>query len=107
MNEFYTDIEEPIRGIVKALRDSGVNTTCSCGREMYIEANIIPDGMLQVIHETLFNYLAELGKEIKYTITITLEENICGVSRCFAFIQIGGTKPDLPRIRKTILRERR
>ncbi len=89
MNEFYREIEEPIRDIVRTLRDNGVNTTCSCGHDIYVEADIIPDGMLQTIHRTLFNYLAESKKEIKYSITITLEQDIAGLSRCFACIKIG------------------
>lgn len=89
MTEFYRYIEEPIRDIVKALRDNGVNTTCSCGHKMYVECDIIPDGMLQTIHKIVFSHLAESGKEVKYTITITLEQNIDGLSRCFAHIQIG------------------
>ena len=89
MADWYLEIEEPIREIVRALRDKGINTTCSCGHKMYVEADIIPDGMLQTIHKTLYNYLAEDEREIKYTITITLEQNIVGLSRCFAVIQIG------------------
>ena len=58
---------------------------------MYVEADIIPDGMLQIIHKTLFNHLAENDSEIKYTITITIEENTAGLSRCFSHIQIGET----------------
>ena len=30
-------IEEPIRELVKLLRNNGINTTCSCGHEMYCE----------------------------------------------------------------------
>ena len=93
MNEFYGGIEKPIREIVRALRDNGVNTICSCGHKMYVEADIIPDGILQVIHKTLFGYLADNGMEIKYTITITQEVNIAGLSRCWAYIQIGEVMP--------------
>lgn len=88
MTEFYDDIEPEIRDIVRVLRDNGVNTTCSCGHQMYVEAEIVPSGMLQVIHNTLFNYFTETGRVPSYTITITLEENIAGLSRCFAHIQI-------------------
>jgi len=35
---WYDKLEEPIRPLVKLLRDNGINTTCSCGHEMYIEA---------------------------------------------------------------------
>jgi hypothetical protein len=38
MNVFYLDIEETIRPYVKELRDNGINTTCSCEHEGYIEA---------------------------------------------------------------------
>jgi len=30
-------IEEPIRPLVKLLRNNGFNTTCSCGHQMYVE----------------------------------------------------------------------
>ena len=89
MTEFYGELEPEIREIVRTLRDNGVNTTSSCGHKMYVEADIIPDGMLHTIHKTLFNYLVEIGKETKYSITITLEQNIAGLSRCFAVIQVG------------------
>ena len=38
MNIFYLEIEETVRPYVKELRDSGINTTCSCEHEGYIEA---------------------------------------------------------------------
>jgi len=91
MSWYEESIEEPIRGIVRALRDNGVNTTCSCGHKMYVEADIIPDGMLQTIHKTLFNYLAENDREIKYSATIRHEVNIAGLSRAWVCIQIGET----------------
>ena len=89
INGFYNDIEPEIREIVKVLRDNGINTTCSCGHKMYVEADVIPDGTLQVIHKVLFNHLTEQKHNLKYTITIVLEQNIAGLSRCFASIQIG------------------
>ena len=91
MNEFYGDIEEPIREIVRALRDNGVNTICSCGHEMYVEADITPDGQLLNIHKTLFNYLAENGLPVKYSIDIHLEQNN-PLSRCYAVIKLA-TEP--------------
>lgn len=36
-NVWYLEIEEPVRKIVYNLRNNGINTTCSCGHEMYIE----------------------------------------------------------------------
>jgi hypothetical protein len=41
MDRYEEHIEEPIRGVVKTLRDNGFNTTCSCGHEMYVEGDII------------------------------------------------------------------
>jgi len=89
MTQFYDEIEPEIRDIVKALRDSGVNTTCSCGHKMYVDADIIPDGMLFNIHKVLSGYLAEHEMPIQYLVTVRLEQNIAGLSRCFAVIQIG------------------
>lgn len=40
-NDWYmTAIEEPIRELVKRLRDRGINTTCSCGHDMTIEGDV-------------------------------------------------------------------
>lgn len=86
---WYEQIEEPIRPFVKVLRDNGINTTCSCGHEMYIEVDLIPDGTLQVIDRVLFEYLAKNDMAIKYTIIIRRERDIAGLTRCFAHIQLG------------------
>jgi hypothetical protein len=37
MNDWYLNIEQGIRKIVHDLRNNGINTTCSCEHEMYIE----------------------------------------------------------------------
>jgi len=37
MSDWYLNIEEPIREIVKKLRNNGVNTFCSCGHGMWIQ----------------------------------------------------------------------
>ncbi len=36
---YEENIEENIRNIVFALRNIGINTTCSCGHEMWIECD--------------------------------------------------------------------
>lgn len=36
-NWYEYKIEEPIRKIVKALRNNGINTVCSCGHSMWIQ----------------------------------------------------------------------
>ena len=35
---FYDEIEEGVRKYVRLLRDEGINTTCSCHHEGYIQA---------------------------------------------------------------------
>ena len=35
---WFDKLEEPIRPLVKLLRDNGINTTSSCGHEMCVEA---------------------------------------------------------------------
>jgi hypothetical protein len=67
MNWYKEVIEEPIRDLVKLLRDNGFNTTCSCGHEMYVECQYIPDGVLERLHQLLFE------KYKNYKIEITLE----------------------------------
>jgi hypothetical protein len=37
MDWYEEYIEEPIRDLVKLLRDNGFNTQCSCGHKMYVE----------------------------------------------------------------------
>jgi len=37
MSWYEEAIEEPIRPLVKLLRDNGFNTTCSCGHKMSVE----------------------------------------------------------------------
>lgn len=92
MSYFYEHIEEPIRELVKLLRDNGINTTCSCGHEMSIQADILPSGYLQIIDETLFNYLSEKSQPIEYLITIRRERNVCGLTRCWAEIDLKPNK---------------
>jgi hypothetical protein len=53
--DWYEEIEEPIRGLVKLLRENGFNTECSCGHEMYVQCQCIPDGVLQRLHNLLYN----------------------------------------------------
>lgn len=55
MDWYEETIEPEIRPIVKLLRNNGFNTTCSCGREMYVECEIITDGTLQKLDNLLFN----------------------------------------------------
>lgn len=40
MNEFYRNIEPGIRKQVQLLRDSGINTFCSCEHEMTVDIDL-------------------------------------------------------------------
>ena len=92
MNEFYQNIEEPVRGLVKQLRDNGINTTSSCGHEMSIQVDIIPSGYLQIIDKVVYDYLSEKGLPIEYLITIRRERDVCGITRCWAEIDLNPNK---------------
>lgn len=48
-------IEEPIRDLVKLLRDNGFNTECSCGHEMYVQCQYMMDGEIMRLHNLLFD----------------------------------------------------
>jgi hypothetical protein len=67
--DWYNDnVEEPIREVVKLLRDNGFNTECSCGHDMYVQCQFIPDGELQELHKLLYNYLFSKSLPITYEI---------------------------------------
>ncbi len=71
---YETHIEEPIREIVKVLRDNGINTECSCGHEpRYIQCQLIADGILQELDNLLFNYFSERRLPINYVIEAWIE----------------------------------
>lgn len=54
---FYDDVEEPIRAVVKALREAGINTTSSCGHEMTVEFDSFDlTADLAIIHNTLAKF---------------------------------------------------
>lgn len=55
VGNWYEIIEEPVRGLVKVLRDNGFNTECSCGHEMYVQCQYLLDGEIQRLHNLLFN----------------------------------------------------
>ena len=50
-------IEEPIRPLVKLLRDNGFNTECSCGHEMFVQCQYpkTDSGELMRLDELLYN----------------------------------------------------
>ena len=73
MSWYKENIEEPIRDIVKYLRDNGVNTECSCGHDMHIQCQLILDGEINRIHYLLYNYFYDKKKKINYEIDIKLK----------------------------------
>lgn len=54
MNWYEEYIEEPIRPLVKLLRNNGFNTTCSCGHEMYIEMEQYVDDVVTRLYNLLY-----------------------------------------------------
>ena len=78
--EFYNALEEPIREVVRLLRNCGVNTTCSCGHEMYIEIEL--GNHLDEV-ETIATVLAMAGyKEFKIECTLQKPPDGLWVRRC-------------------------
>ena len=46
-------IEEPIRPLVRLLRDNGFNTTSSCGHDMWVEMEFVDDSDIKDLQELL------------------------------------------------------
>ena len=55
---WYDQIEEPVRGLVKLLRNNGFNTICSCGHEMYVQMEW---GGFEEEARDLYNLLGQNG----------------------------------------------
>jgi hypothetical protein len=73
MDWYEENIEEPIRDVVKLLRDNGFNTTCSCGHEMYVEGELIIEGDLNRLHKLLYDYYCDKRLKPNYEITFTIK----------------------------------
>ena len=54
MNWYKENIEEPIRDLVRALRNKGFNTESSCGHKMTIQCQYIPGGEIKRLDDFLF-----------------------------------------------------
>lgn len=72
-NWYEEFIEEPIRELVKYLRNNGVNTECSCGHKKYIQCQFILDGEIKRIHDLLFNYFYERKEPINYDLILKVK----------------------------------
>ena len=69
MTDWYDDnIEIPVKNLVRYLRNNGINTECSCGHQLYIQCQYIPDGTIQEIHKLLYDYLHENNQPINFEI---------------------------------------
>ena len=68
-------IEDPLKELVKVLRNNGFNTECSCGHDMYIQCQCLLDGEVQRLHSLLFSYLYERDgmSGVNYHITVDVE----------------------------------
>lgn len=76
MNTWYKDkIEEPVRDLVRILRNNGINTECSCGHEKYIQCQYLPEGDVQDIHTLLYDYFHKLGID-EPSFKISVEHNV-------------------------------
>lgn len=69
-DDWYDQIEEPVREVVRRLRNVGINTSCSCGHDMSIECQTMLDGDMWRIHKTLWDYLEEKGQKIDFEVTL-------------------------------------
>jgi len=67
---YKKNIEDPLKGIVRYLRNNGVNTECSCGHEMYIQCQYILNGSVadKDIHDLVWCYLHSKGLDINFEI---------------------------------------
>jgi len=71
MSDWYEEhIEPEVRDIVRYLRNNGINTESSCGHDMYIQCEYIPDGLIFNLNLLLYNYFAEKNLPIYYEIKV-------------------------------------
>ena len=66
MADWYEErIEEPLRDLVRELRNNGFNTECSCGHERYVQMQCLDTGEVGRLDRFLFllglrDYVVEL-----------------------------------------------
>lgn len=68
---FYLQIEDGVRSAVKALRDAGINTECSCHHEGYIQCQTLdPTTELDSVYNVMSELrLAEYSVEVSRRVT--------------------------------------
>jgi hypothetical protein len=74
MDWYESNIEPEIREQVKLLRNNGINTICSCGHKMYVDAEVYCDEDVR----TVYNVLIENGYK-----NFEIEEHWCLHERGF------------------------
>lgn len=53
---YEENIEEPVRPLVRLLRNEGFNTECSCGHEMYVQCSYSTDAEIMRLDNLLFHH---------------------------------------------------
>jgi hypothetical protein len=84
--DWYDKIEEPIRDIVKLLRNNGFNTRCSCGHDMYVEGDLIIDSELFRLQTLLYNYFCEKNEKPNFEIIFQIKVQEGYIVRNFFYI---------------------
>lgn len=59
-------IEDPLKGIVRYLRNNGINTECSCGHEMWIQCHSHLGYGVPELHKLIWVYLTEHPGKLGY-----------------------------------------
>jgi hypothetical protein len=71
--DWYSEkIEEPLREIVKYLRNNGINTECSCGHDLYIQCQYFPDNDIKDLYDLIYHWLSEHQEKINFKIKIEI-----------------------------------
>lgn len=68
-NNFYLEMEGAVRLFVEELRNNGINTTCSCGHEGFIQADSNDPTTEQ---ERIFNVMTVMGVK-EWTATLEIQ----------------------------------
>ena len=88
MDAWYSQIEPEVRDAVKSLRNVGINTTCSCGHEMYIECESYnATAELKAIYAALW----ELGY---HRFRVAVRWDVLGSGRPFRVLTVWLPKSD-------------
>lgn len=71
MGDWYDNIEEGVRDVVRALRDNGFNTESSCHHDMTVQMQYIPDEAVKRLHDLVWNLLHESGRPVTFDIQVS------------------------------------